>query len=188
VHVEEEVSVAEIEIPEPAAAAPEPVTPVAAPEAPTPAVEKRRPRPQPEPAGDLAASWRRYEDLLAEPGEAILTIEDLLAGVPAPEPEPAALAAKPASVQAEPAAAQREPPPDAPTHVSAGPEPAAVAVEDEIVPIEDLCYSGSGAMERARIVRAEIRGVLAEEDLDRPALRDLVEELLDLVELGKEHR
>jgi len=78
---------------------------------------------------------------------------------------------------------------DAPSEASAeqtaGPAAPAPAPDDEdLVSIADLCYSGSAALERALSVRNQIHGVLTEQELDRPLLVDLVEELLNLVDLS----
>jgi hypothetical protein len=64
------------------------------------------------------------------------------------------------------------------------PEPLLDTAEQDVVPITELCYSGAGAFERANEVRGEIRGALAQPQLDRPLLDELVEELLDLVDLS----
>ncbi|MEE8572278.1 MAG: hypothetical protein V3T20_03365, partial [Gemmatimonadota bacterium] len=58
------------------------------------------------------------------------------------------------------------------------------AAEEVIVPITDLCYSGSAALERAASLSDEIRAGLAAGNVSFE-LRDLVEEVLDLVELGR---
>jgi hypothetical protein len=62
--------------------------------------------------------------------------------------------------------------------------PAPATDEEDLVSIDDLCYSGSAALERALSVRNQIHGVLTEQELDRPLLVDLVEELLNLVDLS----
>lgn len=59
------------------------------------------------------------------------------------------------------------------------------AAEERLVEINELCYSGSAAVGRANDIQREIQEVLAVTAIDRPALNDLVEELLDLVELGQ---
>jgi hypothetical protein len=63
------------------------------------------------------------------------------------------------------------------------PPPAAAEEEEELVPISDLCYSGTAALERARSLGEVIRAGLAAGHVSAD-LRDLVEEVLDLVELG----
>ncbi len=59
------------------------------------------------------------------------------------------------------------------------------APEGHLVEIGELCYSGSAAIGRAHDIQSEIQEALAVTAIDRPALNDLVEELLDLVELGQ---
>jgi chemotaxis protein histidine kinase CheA len=169
---------------EPSAAPPEPEVPKPADVAPEPEVEA----PEPEPvaasaeAEDLASSWARYEDVTEEPGQAVLSIDELLAGVTAPssQPEPEEPVAAP---EPEPLTMPAEEPVAGPEPLE---EPIAAPVAETVVPIEELCYSGAEALERARAVREQIRGVLGGGDLDRPHLEDLLEELLDLVELGTE--
>jgi hypothetical protein len=78
---------------------------------------------------------------------------------------------------------------DAPPEIGAPPttsptEPAPATDDEDVVSIADLCYSGSAALERALSVRNQIHGVLTEQELDRPLLVDLVEELLNLVDLS----
>ncbi len=57
-------------------------------------------------------------------------------------------------------------------------------VDEKLVSITELCYSGSAALDEAHNVRARIRTELAESDWDAALITDLVDELLDLVELG----
>ena len=54
----------------------------------------------------------------------------------------------------------------------------------EIVSITELCYSGSAALEQAFFVRDRIRSEMAESEWDAALVTDLIDELLDLVELG----
>lgn len=54
----------------------------------------------------------------------------------------------------------------------------------EIVSIAELCYSGSAALEQAFFVRDRIRSEMAESEWDAALVTDLIDELLDLVELG----
>ena len=72
-------------------------------------------------------------------------------------------------------------PPADPTAAAA---PAAPA-EEVVVPIAQLCFSGEPALRHAVSLRAQIRTAL-ETGQDRTDLRDLIEEALDLVELGLE--
>jgi chemotaxis protein histidine kinase CheA len=64
--------------------------------------------------------------------------------------------------------------------------PAALDVS-ALVPVTELCYRGQAALDRALSLRVEIRTAL-EAGETGPAMRDLVEEVLDLVELGSAHR
>ena len=54
----------------------------------------------------------------------------------------------------------------------------------EIVSITELCYSGSAALEQAFFVRDRIRSEMAGSEWDAALVTDLIDELLDLVELG----
>ena len=113
----------------------------------------------------LALSWAQYERLLEGIGAGEASVEELLAGPPT---APAGTAdAVPTDT-------------DAPVGYA--------AVEESIVPITDLCYSGPAALERARGVTNQIGGALAEPTLDRPFLTELIEELLDLIRLNSTHK
>jgi hypothetical protein len=130
-----------------------------------------------------------------------------------PPPEPAVKAAEPAEIPEpppEPAAVDTEPPADESqidiaaswaafedlrSRFGAGepsieeliagvPAEPEVAVEEELISITELCYSGSAALVEAHSVRDRIRSQLAESDWDAVAITDLIDELLDLVELG----
>jgi hypothetical protein len=57
-------------------------------------------------------------------------------------------------------------------------------VEEELVSIATLCYSGPAALIEAHNVRERIRSELAESEWDAALITELVDELLDLVELG----
>lgn len=122
------------------------------------------------PAGEdwpgLAGGYQRFEQLVRELGLGPASLEELLAGPPAA----AALAA------ASPAAGPPEPaqPVGAPTG----------AREEAIVPISDLLYRGEAAFRRALSLREEVRAILAQGSPDGWALRDLVEEVFDLIQLG----
>jgi hypothetical protein len=59
----------------------------------------------------------------------------------------------------------------------------AAAADDVVIPIAELCYRGEDALKRAVGLRARIRTAM-EAGQDRTDLRDLIEEALDLVELG----
>ena len=105
---------------------------------------------------DLAASYGRFEELVA--GEfvaaraAAVVVVEAPARAPAPEMKPPAPAAAP-------------------------------VVEPAVIEIGELCYRGRSALERADVVRREIRFALA---ISSPqnAIQPLVDELLDLVELA----
>jgi hypothetical protein len=55
---------------------------------------------------------------------------------------------------------------------------------EELISITELCFSGSAALNEAHIVRDRIRDELAEAEWNATLITDLVDELLDLVELG----
>jgi hypothetical protein len=54
----------------------------------------------------------------------------------------------------------------------------------DLVSITDLCYSGSGALDEAHNVRERIRSELAGSGWNATVITELIDELLDLVELG----
>jgi hypothetical protein len=112
---------------------------------------------------DLVGSWARYQRYADRLGLEPPSLDELLAGPPA---DPGLAVAE----EPEPAAEEAEPIAEA-------------AVEEELVPITDLCYSGAAALERAKSLRAEIQEGLAAE-APSADLRELIEEVLDLVELG----
>ena len=113
---------------------------------------------------DLAASYGRFEALIA--GESV--VAHVAAVVVTEAPATAEV------VPEAPALTPVVPPP--------APAPAAVA-EPTVVEIGDLCYRGRSALERADVVRREIRFALAI-STPQTALQPLVDELLDLVELA----
>lgn len=108
---------------------------------------------------DLAASYTHYERLVIGPAIAA--------------PEPAAAAAVAAPV-VEPPVVQRPVP---------APPPAAAPADTMVVEIGELCYRGRSALERADVVRREIRSALSTAT-PAAAIQPLVDELLDLVELA----
>jgi len=146
-------------------------------------VEPAEPEPEPEPVAaiaeapialetetaDLVGSWLRYRRYADQLGLEPASLDELLAGPPA-DPD-LAVAEEP-----EPAAVEEE-------LVAVAEEPEPAAVEEELVSITEFCYSGAAALERARSLRAEIQEGLAEE-APSADLRELIEEVLDLVELG----
>ncbi len=73
-------------------------------------------------------------------------------------------------------------PPADPTAAPAAP---AAPAEEVVIPIAQLCYSGEAALRCAVSLRTQIRTAL-EAGQDSADLRDLIEEALDLVELGLE--
>jgi HPt (histidine-containing phosphotransfer) domain-containing protein len=134
---------------------PEPVPVPLAPQAPQPAAEAAVLASVP--AQAIAAGW----DLAASYARFEALIVESAAPAPARAEPPAVLA---------PAAAAPVP--------SVPPEPAAAVVE-----IDELCYRGRAALERADLVRREIRVALATRT-STDAIQPLVDELLDLVELA----
>lgn len=118
-------------------------------------------------APGLAGSWNRYERYVAALGIAEPSLEELLAG---PPPDPTAAAA-----------AEGAPPPEP------APAPAKAEVGGEAVDIRSLCYSGRDALERAKSLRHDVTALLADPSADRRAISELVEEILDLVDLGIQH-
>jgi hypothetical protein len=120
----------------------------------------------------LVGSYRRYERLLTALGMGTPSVEALLAGPPVlPVAKPAA---------APPAAVRRAPAP------AVAPAPAAEAVPQAAeVPIGTLLYDGPAALTRALSLREDVRRVLESPTPDTEAARELVEEILDLVQLGQ---
>ena len=152
--------------------------PVARPAAPAPAVpvppaqgateptvaEVAAPAGTAEDTPDLAGSWARYERLMATHGlGATPSLDEFLRSAAPDAPGRVAVAA-PATAVAAPRAARPEP-------------------ESEPVAIRSLCYSGRAALSRAASLRAEITTQLAA-GVTSDDLRDLIEEVLDLVDLG----
>lgn len=110
------------------------------------------PAPADEERADLAASFTTYERYVSELGLGNASIEELLAGPPA---------APAASAPTAPAGATR--------------------AEEEIVPIESLCFRGSAALARALELKPDLHTAVAE---GRPDALDLLEEVFDLVRLS----
>lgn len=106
-------------------------------------------------APGLVGSYQRHDRLVAALGLGAPSIEELLSGPPA---FPAATAA--AAAHATPAAAE------------------------DIVPITALLYSGDAAIQRLASLRERVRAILSSASPDGTALKDLVEEVFDLAELG----
>jgi hypothetical protein len=113
--------------------------------------------PEPERA-DIAASWAEYESLRERLGDGEPSLEELVGGI---------------SAAAAPVAAVLE-------HGVPAPE----VEEAELISITELCYSGHAALQEAHSVRDRIRSELAESEWDAAQITELIDELLDLVELG----
>jgi len=138
--------------------------------------------------GDLVGSFHTFERLKRELGMGAPSLEALLRGTPAPpaarpapvveQPVAAPIAEAPAPVE-RPAAVVTPVPPTPPPVVA----PSAPAAELEIMEITALCYRGRGALDRAAVVRDQIR-VARQADADDNVVDPLIEELLDLVELA----
>jgi hypothetical protein len=155
----------------PPPAAPARVEPAAAPAA-APVPAPPRPAPAAAPAAapvlgeaDLATSYLTFEQLIAERGLPLGTIDDLLAGGTAP----------PAGAPRASAPAAAAPAPRVPAAAPAG-------AEADIVPIENLLYRGDAALRRALELKPAI--LAAAGGADGAQLRDLLHEVFDLVELG----
>ncbi|MFN8651280.1 MAG: hypothetical protein U0133_05200 [Gemmatimonadales bacterium] len=137
---------------------------------------------------DLAASYGFFEQLMGGPAPAAVAPTPVVEA-PAPvapvieEPEveevpvvampvaaPVVAAAVIAAVAAAPAPAPE-------------PEPEPIAPEPMVIEIGELCYRGRAALERADVVRREIRSALSA-SAPPTAIQPLVDELLDLVELA----
>jgi chemotaxis protein histidine kinase CheA len=129
--------------------------PVAAPAAPTAAAAAAEDFERETP--DLAGSMVRYERLVATHGWGTPSVAELIAG------DGGAAVAAVATVAA------------------AAPAPATPSVE--IIPIEDLCYSGRAALERALGLRNQVRELIAA-GAPTDVVQELLEEVFDLVRLG----
>jgi len=115
-------------------------------------------------APGLVGSYQRFEQLVQQFGLGPASLEELLAGPPG-EPAPVPI--------------RTEPPRAAPVPAGAG-----VAEEAGIVPIADLLYRGEAAFRRALSLREQVRSLLAQSSPNGSALRELVEEVFDLIQLG----
>ncbi len=143
----------------------------------------------PNETGDLAGSFYTYDRLKRDLGLGEPSLELLLKGTPsviaarpsAAAPAPVARSPEPVAMPA--AAIVQSPPVTPPPQIPAAVPPAIIAAELEIVEIGNLCYRGRGALERAAVVRDQIRVARrAEAQID--VVDPLIEELLDLVELA----
>jgi len=161
-----------------------PVAPAAAPAAPAAAAAPPAPPPTPTPTrvaagptrptaapehgdepADLAGSLMRYWRYVHTLGLGSASLGELLAGPPA-----------------DPRRARTAPPTPAPAPAAAAAMPVAGAT-DAVVPITDLCYRGAAALQRAASLRVNVEAVLAA-GLPAASVRDLIEEVFDLVQLG----
>jgi len=106
----------------------------------------------------IADSWSAYESLRERLGDGEPSMDDLVAGV------------REAAAVEEPG----EPEPAMPSEV----------VEAEEISIVDLCYQGEAALAEARNVQNRIRSELASPSWNAADINELIDELLDLVELG----
>jgi len=178
---------------EPQAAPPAP-EPSRAPAVAAPAARPAAPVPAPAPAAsaeeleqetpDLAGSLLRYERLVATRGWGPPSIEALIAGESeAPAPTPAAVAAvAPAAVAAAVAAVTPAVAPAAVAAVTPAVAPA-VAPAEPLVSIDDLCYRGRAALDRALSLRETARDLVAA-NAPASAVEELLDEVFDLVRLG----
>lgn len=166
-----------------AAAAPEPAAPppAAQPTAAIAAAPVGQPAAAPPPAAepaveqetaDLVGSILRYEKMASGPATPEPSLEHFLAGGTPSAAPPIAKAPPAAAAVPEPAARPI-------TEFLATEEPAEAAI-----PVTELCYSGSAALERAMSLREDLRAALAERTTDTTQLTELIEEVFDLVQLG----
>jgi hypothetical protein len=120
----------------------------------------------------LEASWARFEQLLEARGLGSPSLDELIGATPPKEPA--------AEKAAEGAPAEPRPRVDraAESHAER-----AAAAPIAPVPITDLCYSGRDALVRAAGLRRQITDHLAA-GAPSESVRDLIEEVLDLVDLG----
>lgn len=136
----------------------------------------------------LAEGYTVLERLVAERGLPPGSLEELLGTAPAPAAaagapaRPVAAAARVAAAPADEGVVPIEWLAPAPAEVA--PPVAPARPEPGIVPIEDLLYRGSAALERAVALRREIEALLAAHDGGSPRLTELLSEVFDLVELG----
>jgi hypothetical protein len=145
-----------------------------------------------EETSDLAGSWARYERYVDSLGLGEPSLDELLAGPPAdPGHAAPAIPEMPVAIPISPPVFESaEPEPEMPVAIPVSPpvfesaEPEPEPVEELIVPIADLCYSGTAALDRAANLGEVIRAGLAAGKVSSD-LRDLVEEVLDLVELSR---
>ncbi len=164
------------EKPAPAAPAAAPAAPAAAAAAPAPSVSGLG-------EADLATSYLTLEQLIAERGIPMGTLEELVDGgtvgaraaTQPPSPGRRTTGARAAdAMAARKSGARAAEPPVVPIE-SLAPDDAGV------VPIESLLYAGDAAVRRLRELKAEIDAATRNKDARLP---DLIREVFDLVELG----
>jgi hypothetical protein len=183
----EEAAPARISVPSLELTAEQPVVPI---EALAPEPEAAAPMAVAEEPGDLAGSFATYHRLVATLGRPpVASLEVLMAGTriePARRPTPAPAPVTHAAPATVPSVAPTSPtPPTSPTSPTLAPSPTPPPASDEgpIIDIAILCYRGRAALERAAMLRDQIR-VARSAAAPRPEVEPLVEELLDLVELA----
>lgn len=134
-------------------------------------------------SADLAGSLLTYLRMVSEQGLANPSLEQLLKGTPAGLPTTALATAPVVAAPAAPVVRPPEPITPAAAIPRVVPPTAPAAGEPAVVEIATLCYRGRGALERAAVVRDQIR-VARSAQAAAVVVDPLVEELLDLVELA----
>jgi hypothetical protein len=138
---------------------------------------------------DLAEGYAAFERLVAERGLPRGSLDELLgrpsaeAPVAAPppwEPEAPVPVPAPVALEEEGVVPIESLAPAREAVAATAPERA----EPEVVPIEDLVYRGTAALERAVALRQEIEDLLAAHDGSSPRLTELLREVFDLIGLG----
>jgi hypothetical protein len=114
----------------------------------------------------LAGSYQRFERLAAALGAGNPSVDTLLSGPPLITPSGRGVARPSAPAPSTPA-------------------PRAIAGGDGLIPIGDLVYSGPAALDRALALREDVRRALTSSAPDADAVRELIEEIFDLVALGQ---
>jgi len=134
---------------------------------------------------DLAGSLLRYERLVATRGWGPPSIEALIAGErEAPAPSPAVAAAAPAAAAAvAPAAAPAVVPATVPAVAEVAPAAPPTPPTEPLIPIDELCYRGRAALDRALSLRERARDLVAA-NAPASAVEELLDEVFDLVRLG----
>ena len=130
---------------------------------------------------DLAAGWIEYERLVTEFGDRRGSVQELLDRDPDTLPVP--VQATPVFEEVAPIEEETYEIPDI-EELEEREEITYGAELTDVVPITDLVYSGTAALERAVSIQIQIREAVKEPQPDGPLLTELVEELLDLVQLS----